>query len=112
MCGGAILADVPPPWHRRLILAGHLPPEGKKLVSPRAGSLKRAREEEDFEAALAKFEVEPEVESEDEAQLFTTKGSVVAKGTNMTWHGVDFPFYWWVSGAKDGRFLILAMIHW
>lgn len=91
MCGGAVLADVPPPWRRRLILAGHLPPEGKKLVSPRARSRKRAREE-DFEAALANFVVEPEVQSEDEAQIFATRGSVVTKGTNMTCHGVDFPF--------------------
>nr|CAB3456057.1 unnamed protein product [Digitaria exilis] len=78
MCGGAVLADVPPPWRRRLILAGRLPPEGKKLVSHRAGSQKRAHVG-DFKGALEKFEVESEVESEDEAQLFATKRSVVAR---------------------------------
>ncbi|KAF8731915.1 hypothetical protein HU200_015861 [Digitaria exilis] len=76
MCGGAILADVPPPWRRRLILAGWLPPEGKKLVSHR--SQKRALVE-DFEASLAKFEVESEVESDNEVQIFASKGSVVTR---------------------------------
>lgn len=100
MCGGAVLADVPPPWRRRLILEGRLPPEGKKLVSPKARSQKRAREEEDFEATLAKFEVESKVECDDEAQIFASKGIVVGRGTNTTLHRVDFPFFGWLVGRK------------
>ncbi|KAF8690413.1 hypothetical protein HU200_040764 [Digitaria exilis] len=79
MCGGAVLADVPPPWRRCLILAGQLPPEGMKLVSPKARSQKRALVEEDFEVSLEKFEVESEVESDNEVQIFASKGSVVTR---------------------------------
>nr|CAB3452333.1 unnamed protein product [Digitaria exilis] len=46
MCGGTVLADVPPPWRRRLILAGRLRPDTKMLISARAGSHKRSRKDE------------------------------------------------------------------
>ncbi|CAN6208391.1 unnamed protein product [Urochloa humidicola] len=93
MCGGAILRDCKPPPRR--VAAGQLWPGSKK--PPRSAGAgersKRAREDEEFEAAFAEFEVESgesEVESEDEVEPFAAGRSVVARvGLNTTAAGVD-----------------------
>ncbi|CAN6221815.1 unnamed protein product [Urochloa humidicola] len=93
MCGGAILRDCKPPPRR--VAAGQLWPGGKR--PPRSAGAaerkKRAREDEEFEAAFAEFEVdsgESEVESEDEAKPFAARRSAVTgDGLNITAAGAD-----------------------
>ncbi|CAN6214713.1 unnamed protein product [Urochloa humidicola] len=93
MCGGAILRDCKPP--PRQVAAGQLWPGSKK--TPRSAGAgerkKRAREDEEFEAAFAEFEVdsgESEVESEDEAKPFAARRSAVAgDGLSITAAGAD-----------------------
>ncbi|CAN6172874.1 unnamed protein product [Urochloa humidicola] len=93
MCGGAILRDCKPPPRR--VAAGQLWLGGKR--PPRSAGAgerkKRAREDEEFEAAFAEFEVdsgESEVESEDEAKPFAARRSAVTgDGLNITAAGAD-----------------------
>ncbi|CAL5046531.1 unnamed protein product [Urochloa decumbens] len=92
MCGGAILRDCKPPPRR--VAAGQLWPGSKK--PPRSAGAgdrkKRARGDEEFEAAFAEFEVDSgdsEVESEDEVKPFAAGRSVVARdGLDTTAAGV------------------------
>ncbi|RCV10043.1 hypothetical protein SETIT_2G079900v2 [Setaria italica] len=82
MCGGAVLPDDVPPSQRQRLTAGQILPHSKKLRSPRVGSEKRAREEEDFQATFVESG-ESEVVSKDKARPLTAPTGVVVARDNQ-----------------------------
>jgi EREBP-like factor len=110
MCGGAVLRGYIPRRGRsgqRGTAGQQLWQEIKKPKSTGAEEKKRAREDEEFEAAFAEFEVESgesEVESEDEAKSLAAPKSVVARGNH---YSLEVSFFFVGVGGRLMRFLSL-----